>query len=494
MPFLLLFLTATLSLFASADGFKQTFATTDHSIKTRSGLLSYTATTGTIAIYDDKEEIGELFFTYYQKEGGSSSSRPITFCYNGGPGGSSWLVHIAGIGPRRVLLPEEGGNTIPPYTLVDNQESLLELSDLVFVDPMKTGLSRAIDDEKEKLFLSVEGDIISNGQFIRSFLIAAKRLNSPLYILGESYGTFRACGVADYLQSCEGLGVNGLILISSAVDLHAIWSDRETHLPRLLAIPTFAVTARYHHKGMTHLTLEETADYARRFAAEELAPLFFEPAKADRYQKEAIYAKLASLIGLPVDTVRRYQGKLDEFLFTTEFFSPERKILGGIDSRFVGDASPLFPQGMYEDPSVLRYGGLFAASIQRYLEEELETPILHPKYEIFSPAAFIQWNWANYDTHNLPNMLTRLRRALVANPGLKVFIGAGYYDIRTPFYAAEYTFQQLELPEAYGRNIHLRHYQAGHAYYLEPSERLLFRKHLGDFYALTPPLARHAAP
>ena len=260
-------------------------------------------------------------------------------------------------------------------------------------------------------------------------------------------------------------------------------SQRDFGIADCLRIPTLAATSWYHGKTMQNKTLDEVIQYARKFAYEEYAPFMFQPFRLNTAKQKDFYQNFSNLIGLPVDTLLRYQGRIDESLYVTEFLAPNRKLIGGVDSRYIGDTSALGSEYI-EDPSYKDLRPAFYPAFLHYMQNELETHSEFPKYISFNTEAFMSWNWWTYDnglTH--PNFNQRLRRALVANPNMKVFVGSGYYDIRTPFAAAEYSIDHLELPGSYRDNIQMEYYEAGHGFIFDLASLKKFKKDLTKFYA-----------
>ncbi|HEX2583404.1 MAG TPA: hypothetical protein VHL30_04740, partial [Chlamydiales bacterium] len=409
------------------DEKESSFTSTSHTLNLISGPISYQVITGLLPQYlDDGENTGHLFFTAYLKED-AEPNRPLTFIFNGGPGGSSMAMHIGGFGPRRLLLPEEGQKTLPPYEMIDNPETIFDVSDLIFIDPIGTGYSEVQKKEYKHSYYSVEGDLVSFTEFIRMFCIHFDRWNSPKYLIGASYGTMRAVGLAESLAN-RGIYLNGIVLMSSVFDYHFSIQQRDLPFSNWLNIPSFAATAWYHKRSMHDQSLEEVLDYARRFIYEQYAPHMLQPNRLSPAEQLTFYQNLADLIGLPLATIRRYEGRIGEGTFVTEFFATDRKVLGGIDSRYVGDVSSLASE-YSEDPSYRDLRPAFYPSFLHYLQTELDTKKDSP-YIPFSQEAFFSWNWATFDSVNLPSFLQRLRRTLVANPHMKVFIGSGYYDLR----------------------------------------------------------------
>lgn len=460
------------------------FTFTEHKLELEGGVsFDYEALTGSLPIYQGKQKIADVFFVAYSKAG-DEPARPMTFVLPGGPGAAGTLESLIAFGPRRLLTGGEGRSILPPYPIIDNPQSLLEYTDLVFIDPVNCGFSRSVEGEEEKekdclpFLYSVEGDIQSLGQFIQAFVSHFDLWDAPKYLAGGSYGTLRCCGLALDLLKYDIL-LSGLLLHGCALEWAALDSERDRALPDCLLIPTFAATAWYHERLWPDKPLLEVVDYARRFAYESYAPAMLQPSRLNRFEQAAFFEQLAQLIGLPVETVRRYNGRIDENLFTSEFFASERKVLGGLDTRYSGDLDSIAPRG--QDPSYDDSRGISAA-FRSYLQKELETAPPAFSYIGFSWEAFSRWQTATYDSRGEPNFLQRLRRALIYNPQMKIFIGSGYYDCRTPFAATEYSFDHLDLPPSYRKNLQFAYYEAGHGFLLDSASLQKFKNDLSDFY------------
>jgi carboxypeptidase C (cathepsin A) len=477
--------TAIKSLLQQFEGTEKSadeFTVTSHTIKVADTEINYKAVVGTLDQYTNDGVIaGKIFFTAYLKET-EEKNRPVTFIFNGGPGGASLAMHIGGLGPRRVKLPEEGQKMIPPYELIDNQETILNHSDLVMIDPIGTGYSDATTNEYKRAFFGVEGDIFSFTEFIRMFCIYFERWNSPKYLMGASYGTARSCGIAESLAH-SGIHLNGIVLLSSALDYSTLISQRDSSLADCLRIPTFAATSWFHKRTMQDRTLAEVVEYARKFCYEEYIPFLMQPTRLSPFEQYAFYQRLSNLIGLPASTISRCMGRISEETYTTEFLAPKRKLIGGVDSRYIGNVSGTHVSS-HEDPSYHDIRPAFYPSYLNYLHEELNHESKFPKYIGFNPEALMNWNWWTYDAHmSLPNFMQRLRSTLVHNPAMKVFVGSGYYDIRTPFGTVEYSLDHLELPDSYRKNFQIAYYEAGHGFIFDLRSLRKLKKDLDIFYA-----------
>jgi carboxypeptidase C (cathepsin A) len=481
MKFLLFFLFAT-CLFAAEDSFSWELKRTSHVYNADGASLPYTAITGSLPISDrEGKYLAELFFIAYLVE--DASERPITFVFPGGPGGSTEAEVMCSIGPRRLVTPEEGKRLLPPYKIIDNPESLLPLTDLVFVDPVTTGYSKFVEEaedaDKDHLF-STEGDIASLGDFVQTFVSYFRRWNSPKYLAGISYGTLRCCGIAEYL-TLNSFGLHGIVLMSSALDYSLLIGQRNHPLPDALLIPTFAATAWYHGRFWPDASLEQVVDYARRFVYDRYTPFMLQPNRLGAMEKNGFYSSLSELIGLKEETVRRYLGRFDEALYTTEFMAEERKVIGGMDTRYIGDLSSIQRHYIDEDPSYKDYIGIFCA-FNSYLQDELETDRPFDLYTSFSTISHRNWNFASYDSVCLPDVFQRLRRTLLWNPAMKIFSGSGYYDCRTPFAATEFCFDHLDLPNSYLNNFDFKYYEAGHSFVFHLPSLQKLKKDLVKFY------------
>lgn len=423
-----------------------------HSIQIGEETLTYTSTVSS----------GPVSYIAYVKEG---ANRPITFAFNGGPGSSSVWLHLGTFGPRRVMSVEEGQKLSPPYKLVDNLETILDLTDLVFIDPPGTGLSPPKEKDAEKNPYSIDGDIEAVGTFIRDYLTQNRRWNSAKYIAGESYGALRATGLADYLQNEHGIYLNGLILISSAIDFQTFIFHEDNPAPYFLFLPSFATTAWYHGLYRPEATVEEVAQEARDFVYQTYAPSLL---CRKCYDLEPIYQKLSEMTALPIDLVRRNRGRIEDFTFFTELLASERKSVGRFDSRVSG-----YMANPFQDPSDSVISGIFSGAFHEYLQTELET--LH-SYNLFSAKVNMEWN---FQAWGYPNLMNCLRRSLSNNPEMKIFAACGYYDLATPFATMEYCLDHLDVPNI---SIQIEYYEGGHMYYLNPKARVKFKQDLIRFY------------
>ncbi|MBI3901050.1 MAG: hypothetical protein HY324_02740 [Chlamydiia bacterium] len=450
---------------------------TEHTYHASNGKkLHYSAVAGWTPVSNNKaEELARLFYIAYFVD--EDEDRPITFFFPGGPGGAGGWTAICSIGPRRMELSQEGKKRVPPYRMIDNPESLLPWTDLVFVDPVGTGYSPMPDEETcpNFPFFNTDGDIAILAKFVDTFISCYERWNSPKYMGGFSYGAARCCGLAEAL-SWHDISLHGILLLSPAIDYATLLSQHNLFLSDALLIPTFAATAWYYGKLWPHLELEEVLHYARRFCYDDYLPALLQPSRLSPIEQQCFYKNLAELIGLSEETVCRYSGRFDEELYTKEFFASEKKVLGGLDTRYSSDWSL---SGKIEaDPSYSDMQGTFSA-FKAYLQKELKlcTPFI--PYQFSSCEG---WCFATYDSLGWPELLQRVRRTLVANPEMQIFIGSGYYDCRTPFAATEYCFDHLNLPQSYRNNLLFSYYPAGHGFIFDLPSLQKFKNDLTQFY------------
>ncbi|MBU6383538.1 MAG: hypothetical protein KGR16_04415 [Verrucomicrobia bacterium] len=463
-------------LYAQADD--QTDITmTNHTVHLESGPLEYVAIAGHCPIFQEDQREVDLFFIAYCKA--TEEDRPITFCFPGGPGCAGTAEAILTFGPRRLLTAAEGRSIHPPYQLIDNPETLLEYTDLVYVDPPGCGFSWFTEEADSEDYFSVEKDIQTLGAFIRTVIDELDLWNSPIYLSGVSYGTLRCCGLAQHLLQ-DDIPVKGILLDGCAFEFSTLLSARDKAVADWLLIPTCAATAWYHGRLWPDKSLEEVVDYARQFAYDRYALYMLQPGRLSVMERMGLFQELSILTGLPMDTVKRYNGRIDESIFASEFFGPERKILGRLDSRYIGDIASIDPKDAH-DPSGLDGLGVLPAFFT-YLNRELDTHFSYKRYVGFSQKALHDWNFGTWDAFGEPSLLQRLRLTLILNPRMSVFISAGYYDCRTPFAAAEYCFDHLDLPLSYQQNLQFEYYETGHGVHGDYQSLKKLKQDLIRFY------------
>ncbi|MEM1282256.1 MAG: peptidase S10 [Chlamydiota bacterium] len=436
-----------------------------HSITIQGKPIKYTSVAGTIILKDGDDEKASFFYTAYLKEGvEDSSSRPITFCFNGGPGSSSVWLHLGAFGPQKVVV-KENGDSEPPYRLEDNPHSILDITDLVFIDPVSTGYSRPAKGEDPKQFHGVDEDIKSVAEFIRLFVTKYERWESPKFIAGESYGTTRAAGLASELHDEYFMYVNGILLVSSVLDFQTMRDfGRGNDLPYVLFLPTYAATAHYHQLLKPELqkkSLKEVVKESETFALGQYASALLQGDQLDANERQEIEKKLSDYTGLSQSYIGDADLRVNSFQFRKQLMRGKKRNVGRFDSRYIGvDINPLAEKAM-TDPSAEVVFGLFTATFNHYVRTVLGWE-QDEKYEIL--ANVFPWDWKA--SNEYLNVANGLRDVMSKNTQLKVFVANGYYDLATPFFATEYTFNHLNLDPSLRENVMMKYYDAGHMMYI----------------------------
>jgi carboxypeptidase C (cathepsin A) len=463
---------------------KESFVETLSEIIINGKPFFYRAVAGNLLLKNDKcEPTASLFFVSYTKDGENlKTHRPITFCFNGGPGSSSVWLHIGLLGPKRVVL-NENGDALPPYQLTENTFSLLSESDLVFIDPVSTGYSRAIPQDDAKKFHGVEEDVKSVAEFIRLYLTRFNRWDSPKFILGESYGTTRAAGLAGYLHDDEFININGLVLISSVLNFPTLDFYPGNDLPYLLFLPSYTATAWYHHKlspSLQQKSLTEVIQEARDFVLNKYAAALFKGNLLKPQEKEHLAFRLAELTGLSIEYIVGSNLRIDMMRFAKELLRKQQRTVGRFDSRFKGVDADAVGENFEYDPSAEAIFGAFTATFNQYLKTDLKWSGEMP-YKILSNV--FPWNYGS--KNQALDVTDTLRSVMTKNPHLRVFVGNGYYDLATPFFATEYTFNHLGLNEKLLKHLTLKYYEAGHMMYIYRPALIALTQDLQSFYQQT---------
>src|SRR5713226_5494702 len=442
---------------------------TKHSLKIGGQEIKYTATAGTILLkLEDGTPKASIFSVAYTKDDVSDASqRPLTFSFNGGPGSASVWLHLGLFGPRRVQMGDAGTLLPPPYKLVDNDVSLLDISDLVFIDPVSTGYSRAVPGEAPKQFHGVTEDVQSVAEFIRLYAARNKRWPSPKFLAGESYGTTRAAGLSGYLQQHFGMYLNGIVLVSSILNFETAEFDPGNDLPYLLYLPSYTAIAWYHKKLPPDLQgdFQKAIDESRKYAAGEYADALMTGDNLSSDRRKEIAQKLARLTGLSANFVDECNLRVRLGRFTKELLRDRRRTVGRLDGRFLGidtDAAGSRPD---YDPSMAAIIGPYTGALLDYVRNDLKFESDLP-YETITPRVQ-PWNFEPYENRYV-NVAETLRNAMTQNPFLHVFVAKGYYDLATPFFAADYTFDHLGLDASLRGHLSGAYYEAGHMMYVHP--------------------------
>ncbi|MGA9473423.1 MAG: peptidase S10 [Terriglobales bacterium] len=453
---------------------------THHTITVNGKALAYTATTGRLPLKraDGKIE-GEMFFVAYTLDGQDAAKRPLTFAFNGGPGSASVWLHMGALGPKRVVLQQNGFMPAAPYRVEDNPDTLLDRSDIVMVDAMATGYSRAANAELTKKFLGVKGDVQAFGEFIRLYLSRYERWSSPLFLFGESYGTTRAAGLSGYLAD-HGIAFNGVTLLSTAVDFATLeWND-SNDMPYFLLVPSFSMIAAYHHKLSADLTadINKTRDEVVRWSLNDYANALSKGDTLSPDEHRKIVEQLSRYIGLRPEVIEAHDMRIDVPTFMRELLLDQKLITGRLDGRFT---SPNPGNDRFFDPTSAAILPPYTSAFYNYLRTELNYKIDMP-YRVFAydEPVFQKWDWGNAE-EGFPSTAGGLRSAIIKNPYMKVLVMEGYYDLATPFAAANYTIDHLNLDPKFREGISFATYSAGHMVYVDRAEHDKMKKDLVQF-------------
>ncbi|MBS0446539.1 MAG: peptidase S10 [Proteobacteria bacterium] len=454
---------------------------TEHRLVVGDLAIDYTATCGTLLLRDfhpaydgkdggqrqpEKARASVFFVAYTRKSAGDAATRPITFSFNGGPGSSSVWLHLGILGPQRVVCDEMGMPSPPPYALTDNAHTLLADSDLVFIDPIGTGHSRMAEGEKVSEYHDYQRDLDAVGEFIRLYLARYGRWGSPKFLIGESYGTTRAVGLSLHLQEKHDIFLNGLMLVSMAVDLQTLSFDHGNELPYPLFLPTYAATAWYHKAlapDLQALPLADVIAQAERFALRDYVVALMQGSKLPADERERIAAEVARWSGLSVDYVKQCDLRPGEFRYFKQLLRHRGQTVGRLDSRFIGHDRDDAGEHPESDPMLSSLAGAYATGINRLLREQLDYDTDAP-YVVHAPI-WDKWTWKDY-ANKYVNVGESLRRAMHANPTMRVYVASGYYDLGTPHAAGDYTLSHLGLREHLQDRIQVSYFEAGHMMYI----------------------------
>lgn len=471
-------------------------SSTLHRMSVGGHAIEYTATAGLLVIRDDEDKpmANMSYVAYTRRDIKAGEARPIMFAFNGGPGSSSMWLHMGALGPRRVVLADPTPTPPAPYKTVDNEYGVLDHSDLVMIDPVGTGLSRAVCDHKDDEFWAVDPDIDSVSRFIAQYVSDNNRWTSPKYLLGESYGTTRAAAIANDLRVKRSLDLNGLILVSVATDIEAIFAELPGNdRPYAVYLPAYAAVAWYQHAlPATPPALEPFLQEVRAYA---LGPYTSALLKGDALgdaEREAVATKLHEYTGLPVEYLKQANLRVSEVAFSHELLRAQRKTVGRLDGRFVGDTlDPLAKYADY-DPQAAAVSAAFVAVFNDYLHGDLKFG-QGETYRATNYAIGEKWKWTHRPVgvdgeQPIVNSGVDLAQALTQDANLQVLVLNGYYDLATPFSATEYVMSHLGVPHAASARIHMQYYEAGHMMYVHPPS---LRKMKSDMDAFIEATSKH---
>ncbi len=480
-----------------SQAFKPQQVETKGSVTVGGHVINYDAYAGTLIVHPKKAEDAaedadepakedppeaSMFYVAYFKSGEKDSTRPVTFLYNGGPGSSTVWLHMGAFGPRRVLTADDTHTPPAPYRLVNNDDSLLDVSDLVFVDAPGTGFSRIQGKDAKKAFYGVDGDANAFADFIVEFLSKYGRWNSPKYLFGESYGTTRSALLANLLETDHDIDLNGVILLSQILNfdlsVDGPGSNPGIDLPYELALPTYAATAWYHHKlSNAPKELQPLLDEVEHFAMTDYAEALAQGSALPAGQRRAIVEKLHQYTGLPEAYIEKANLRIDGGEFEKNLQGPE-VTTGRLDTRFSGPTfDPLSKEAEY-DPQSAALSAAYVAAFNNYVRKVLnygEGEKYKPEIELYKSWNFLhQPPGADQPVPQSANVMPDLAQAMKYDPDLRVMLNSGYFDLATPFFEGIYEMNHLTIPEKLRKNIEIKHYQSGHMVYAHlPSLKML---------------------
>jgi carboxypeptidase C (cathepsin A) len=441
---------------------------THHQIALDGKTLKYTATAGRLPIKrgDGKIE-AEMFFVAYALDGQDSAKRPLTFAFNGGPGSATIWLHMGALGPRRVALREDGSLPPAPYKIEDNPYTLLDRSDLVLVDAIGTGFSRGETPEVSKKFWGLKGDIDAFSEFIRLYVTRYDRWTSPLFLLGESYGTTRSAGIAGKLAE-QGITFNGITLLSTVLAFQTLEDNKTNDDPYVLLIPSYTMTAGYHHKLPADLQgdVNKARQQAEQWATSDYRDALAKGDALSPEKRQQTIDQMARFTGLSKDVIDQANLRIDVAKFTHYLLIDQKVRVGRLDGRYTGpDPNGLLDTPFY-DPTEANIMAPFTSVFNSYVRSEIGYKSDMPYYVFAQDAGFEgKWDWGSAG-EGFPDTASALRRALVRNPYLKVLVMEGFYDLATPYFAANYTMDHMDLPAKFRSQISYATYEAGHMVYL----------------------------
>ncbi len=459
------------------------------SVQIGAGRFDYTASATFIPVGAEGmhgasgEPQAAVLTTAYLLKDATAAERPVCFAFNGGPGSASIWLHLGALGPKRVVVPDDGSMPLPPYAVEDNPQSWFEHFDLVFVDPPHTGWSCTVNEEARKKMLSVDGDIDALAEVIRLWLTRHKRWGSAVYLAGESYGTTRGAAIADKLQQM-GVALSGLVLVSCAMDLQSIVFAPANDLPYALFLPGFANAAQYH--GLLHGSLGATPEAARAaaesFVQEDYAGALQAGARLTEKERARIAKRLSELTGLPRALVEEKNLRISDQTFFFDALRERGLIVGRLESRATGPMAASRTREWEFDPGIEAISAPYTMAAMAYFREQLGLD-LEARYEVLNLEVNRGWTWSRseakgFDRMGFASTSPDLARALRRNPHLKVLAASGRYDLGTPYSASDWSLAQLDIPAEVRQRVTHRYYDAGHMMYTREADLMQLKADL----------------
>jgi carboxypeptidase C (cathepsin A) len=465
---------------------------THHSIVINNRTIKYTGTVGTLIIRDDADSAiaGMNYFTYTLDDVKDPSSRPVAFAYNGGPGSSSIWLHMGALGPKRIETANAGYTQPPPYKTVDNEYSIIDKTDLVMIDPVGTGFSKALGKKKDKDFWGVDQYISSMSRFIIQYVTENNRWNSPKFLIGESYGTTRSAGIVDYLQTNENMAFNGAVLVSLALDIGAIFEIPGNERPYPLFLPSYTAVSWYHHVLPNQPEeLEPLLQKVKQFALGDYNNALMKGNNLADSDKNTIAEKLHEYTGLSISYIKKSNLRIEESKYTQELMRENNLVVGRIDARFLGSSfDPLSEMAEY-DPQYPAVAPAFTAAFLDYVHRDLKFGV-GKEYNVSGDKVYSNWDWKHKAPSKgegqwLVNTGADLAHAMIYNPDLKVIVLQGIYDLATPVLATEYMVSHLNMEKEFQSHIAIKYYEAGHMMYLHIPDLKKMKEDMSEFIDAT---------
>ncbi len=465
---------------------KENVSTTHHTANIGGEQIAYTANTGTMVLHGpDGEPRATVFYIAYTRDGEDAADRPVTFFFNGGPGSASIWLDMGIMSPKHPEMGPEGSQPAPPYALVDNPNSPLDVTDLVQVDAMMTGYSRPGEGVPASDYTGQRNDIAMFAEFIRDYLDKYDRWASPKYLFGESYGTFRSAGLASELQDGEGIELNGIMLLGTVLDLGYIAPSPTNDIGYSNYLPTYTATAWYHKKLPADLqseSLEDVVQQSRDYAFGDYMTALAAGNALTTAERRAVAQKLARLTGVSEEFILNTNLRIDAGTYRTELLRDQRETVGRYDSRMIGINGNAASQRQDYDPSDVAPSSAFMAAFMQYLHNDLG---FRTDLQYYMGGHTGRWDYGGAGYGGYPNTVESLRLAMAKDPYLRVMVGSGYYDMATPFANAEYTFRHMGFDQTYKDRVEFTYYESGHMAYLNQASARKLKQDITNFITST---------